>query len=86
MMTPTEAEKELKLAASLNPGPWIQHCVSVGNNARLIAEKVQGMDSDKAYVMGLLHDIGRRAGFKGILHTFDGYDYMMSMGQDEIAL
>lgn len=86
MMTPTEAEKELKLAASLNPSPWIQHCVSVGNNARLIAEKVQGMDSDKAYVMGLLHDIGRRARFKGILHTFDGYDYMMSMGQDEKAL
>ena len=43
------------------------------------------MDSDKAYVMGLLHDIGRRAGVKGIMHIFDGYDYMMGMGQEEIA-
>lgn len=59
--------------------------MSVAKNARLIAEKVEGMDADKAYVMGLLHDIGRRAGIKGILHIFDGYDYMMSLGQDEVA-
>ncbi len=43
------------------------------------------MDCDKAYVMGLMHDIGRRAGIKGILHIFDGYDYMMSIKQEEIA-
>lgn len=28
---------------------------------------------------------GRRAGIKGILHIFDGYDYMLDMGQTEIA-
>lgn len=85
MITPKEAENELKQGAVLNPGPWEQHSISVANNARFIAEKVEGMDCDKAYVMGLLHDIGRRAGIKGILHIFDGYDYMMSMGQPEVA-
>lgn len=85
MLTPIEAEKELYLAARLAPGLWEQHSISVANNARLIAEKAKILDCDKAYVMGLLHDIGRRAGVKGILHIFDGYDYMMSMGQEEIA-
>ncbi|MDE6750172.1 MAG: HD domain-containing protein [Lachnospiraceae bacterium] len=85
MLTPIEADKELKLAVQLNPGPWEQHSISVAKNARLIAEKTSVMDSDKAYVMGLMHDIGRRAGIKGILHIFDGYDYMMSIGQEEIA-
>ena len=85
MLTPIEADKELKLAVQLNPGPWEQHSISVAKNAKIIAEKTSVMDSDKAYVMGLIHDIGRRAGIKGILHIFDGYDYMMSIGQEVIA-
>ena len=85
MLTPLEAEKELNLGASMNPGIWEQHCISVGKNARLIAEKIAGMDAEKAYACGLLHDIGRRAGVSGIRHIFDGYDYMMSVGQEELA-
>ncbi len=85
MLKPIEADKELALAAQLTPGPWEQHSMSVAKNARLIAEKTKVMDCDKAYVMGLMHDIGRRAGIKGILHIFDGYDYMIGMGQEEIA-
>lgn len=85
MLKPAEADKELKLAAQLNPGPWVQHSISAAENARLIAEKTNSMDCDRAYVMGLMHDIGRRAGIKGILHIFDGYDYMMSIGQAEAA-
>lgn len=85
MLTPIEADKEIEFAAQLTPGPWVQHSISVAKNARMIAENVADMDSDTAYVMGLMHDIGRRAGIKGILHLFDGYDYMMSIGQKEIA-
>lgn len=85
MLNPIEADQELKTGVRLNPGPWEQHSMSVARNARLIAEKSKVMDCDRAYVMGLLHDIGRRAGVKGILHIFDGYDYMMGMGQEEIA-
>ena len=85
MLTVDQAEKELRLAALLNPGPWEQHSISVANNARLIAEKAPGMDADRAYVMGLMHDIGRRAGVTGIKHVFDGYDYMMRLPEPEIA-
>ena len=85
MLSIARAEEELKAGVQCNPGPWGQHSISVARNARLIAERVEGMDRDKAYVMGLMHDIGRRAGMKGILHIFDGYDYMMEIGQEEIA-
>lgn len=85
MLTIQEAEYELEKGAEMNFGPWKTHSISVAKNAKLIADKVDGMDSDKAYVLGLLHDIGRRAGKKAILHIFDGYDYMMSINQPEIA-
>ena len=85
MLTIENAKRELNLAAQLNPGPWEQHSISVANNARLIAQKVSHMDSDRAYVMELMHDIGRRAGVTGIRHIFDGYDYMLSIGEPEIA-
>lgn len=85
MLTTTEAQNELKTAVQLNSGKWEQHSISAAENARLIAEKIDYLDSDKAYTMGLLHDIGRRAGVTGIKHIFDGYDYMMSLGETEIA-
>lgn len=84
MLSALEAEQELKIAVKMNPGPWELHSVSVAHNAQLIA-KAASLDADKAYVMGLLHDIGRRAGITGILHLFDGYEYMMSLDQPEIA-
>ena len=68
-----------------NPGPWREHSYSVANNARLIAEHILNMDEDKAYLFGLLHDIGRREGVTGIRHIFDGYDYLMSLGETEAA-
>ena len=58
-MLPTieEAERELKLAGELNPGPWIKHSVNVGIAARNIACKVPELDENKAYIIGLLHDL-----------------------------
>ncbi|MDE6977505.1 MAG: phosphohydrolase [Lachnospiraceae bacterium] len=34
---------------------------------------------------GDLHDIGRREGITAVRHIFDGYNYMMSINQPEIA-
>lgn len=67
MLSPKEAEKELSIGAQLNPGLWIKHSMSVGLNAKLIADKIDILDSNQAYVMGLLHDIGRREGIKSIV-------------------
>lgn len=84
MMTVERAERELKIAEGMTHGLWAPHSRSAAVNARLIAEKC-GMDSDKAYVLGLLHDIGRRDGSWGVEHIFDGYDYMTKLGEHQIA-
>ncbi len=87
-MLPTaeEAMRELKLAEELNPGPWVGHSVNVGIAARMIAEKLPSMDPEKAYILGLLHDIGRRVGIVDIpTHIFEGYKYCMQKGWDEAA-
>ena len=86
MLTIEQAKNELKIAAQRNPGPWEQHSLVAADNARLIAEKIPGMDPEKAYVMGLLHDIGRREGITGMRHVIDGYDYLMSLGEPELAV
>ena len=43
------------------------------------------MDAEKAYVLGLLHDIGRKFGVSHMKHISDGYTYMLSLGYDEVA-
>lgn len=86
-MIPTreEAEKLVREAEAINPGPWGDHCRVAAHCAECIAAKCEGMDSDKAYVVGLLHDIGRRFGGRHLGHVADGYSYMMSLGYDEVA-
>ncbi len=88
MMLPTaeEALHELNLAGELNPGPWVRHSLNVGIAARNIARRIPGMDAEKAYITGLLHDIGRRVGIVDIpTHVYEGYQYCMKKGWDEAA-
>lgn len=85
MLTIQQAERELSAALERNPGPWGEHSRSAANNARLIAEQTTRLDPERAYVLGLLHDIGRREGVTAMAHTLDGYDYMMALGQRSIA-
>lgn len=87
-MLPTkeQALEELKVAGQMNPGPWVKHSENVGIAARNIAEKILGMDPQKAYIVGLLHDIGRRVGIVDIpTHVYEGYKYCMEKGWDEAA-
>ncbi len=80
------AEEELRLAEELNPGPWIKHSLNTGIAAGNIAEKVPGMDRNKAYILGLLHDIGRRVGVVStVKHVYEGYQYAKHNGWDEVA-
>lgn len=85
-MLPTrkEAELELQLANELNPGPWINHSKNVAKAAETIAQ-LCNLDADKAYILGLLHDIGRRYGPSAVKHTIDGYRYMLSKNWNEVA-
>ena len=79
-----KAVAELELAGKLNPGPWTVHSYNVAKAAEIIAENC-GMYSEKAFVCGLLHDIGRRTGISAVRHIIDGYDFAMSQGWNEVA-
>lgn len=80
-----EAEKLLLEAENCNPGPWGNHCRVAAKCAERIASLCEGMNADKAYVLGLLHDIGRKFGISHLRHVYDGYHYMLELGYDEVA-
>ncbi len=86
-MFPTiqQAEVWLQEGVKRNPGWWEAHSRYVGQAARAIAERIPELDPEKAQVLGMLHDIGRRFGVTGSLHISDGYDFMMEQGCPEVA-
>ncbi|MFL0167075.1 HD domain-containing protein [Candidatus Clostridium helianthi] len=79
------AEKELEIAGQLNQGPWTEHSINVGLAAQIIAKKCSDLNPDKAYVLGLLHDIGRRYGISARRHGIDGYKFMLEKGWGEVG-
>jgi HD superfamily phosphodiesterase len=86
-MIPTRevAEKLLVEAEKDNPGPWGNHSRITAHCAETIAQLCGDMDANKAYILGLLHDIGRKFGVRHLGHVSDGYTYMMNLGYDEVA-
>jgi hypothetical protein len=82
LVVPTRpvAERLLAEAARLNPGPWEAHSRWVAIGAETIAAHHPSLAPERAYVLGLLHDIGRRYGPKGMVHALDGYNYLMEQG------
>lgn len=81
----TIANELLRNAEKVNPGPWGNHSRTVAHCAEKIALACGDMDSEKAYVLGLLHDIGRRFGVRHLGHVSDGYTYMKKLGYKEAA-
>lgn len=63
------------------------HCLVVADFAEKVAANIFGMDAEKAYVLGLLHDCGRIKDEKAenVFHGLVGYKYMMQKNQPEIA-
>jgi len=82
-----EAEALLKNGCSENPGPWAQHCKAAARAAETIARKC-GMDADRAYVSGLLHDIGYSE-FRNYIgrtcHIIIGCENMLQHGFGAVA-
>lgn len=87
MKIPTlqEAERLVAQAEEANPGPWGDHSREAAECARKIAQKCEGMDPQAAYILGLLHDIGRLFGVSHFGHISDGYRYMRELGYDDVA-
>jgi hypothetical protein len=80
-----ESEGFLAEAEIANPGPWVQHSKNVALAARLIAERISGLDPEVSYVLGLLNDIGRREGRTDIRHLIDGYRFLNDLEYEDAA-
>ena len=79
-----KAEELLREAELQNIGQWGNHSRNVAFCASKIAEAC-GIDKEKAYILGLLHDIGRKFGIKHLGHVYDGYKYMLGLGYTQVA-
>jgi HD superfamily phosphodiesterase len=86
MSIPTleDAETLLQEGSRLNPGSWVEHSRNVALAAKCIAQDAN-LEAEKAFVFGLLHDIGRREGVSGIKHILDGYTFLQNLGYIEAA-
>ena len=60
-------------------------CRPAARCAEKIAARCPGLDPDKAYVLGLLHDIGRWYGDGHLCHVYYGWKYMTELGYDDVA-
>jgi hypothetical protein len=84
------AETYLKDAGQRNPGPWVAHSRYVAQAMSSLAQALvhkrpgdpcfAGLDPERAWILGLLHDIGRREGVYGMRHVIDGYTFLASEG------
>ncbi|MEN4040761.1 MAG: HDOD domain-containing protein [Anaerolineaceae bacterium] len=80
-----EAAALLAEADKMNPGRWVSHSQYVARAAAAIAAAVPGMDANAAYILGLLHDIGRREGVMDMYHILTGYRYLVELGYPAAA-
>ncbi|MDA0746633.1 MAG: HD domain-containing protein [bacterium] len=87
MKIPTreQAHRLLDEGYALNPGPWRDHVRFVGEAARAIAQHHPDLDPEIAYIMGCMHDIGRREGVTGMRHVIDGYTFLIKQGFEDAA-
>ena len=73
----------LEDAPRKNKELWIKHSVNVAIVAERLAEQLK-LDSKKAYVLGLVHDIGRRKKeHVGLRHIIEGYNFLEEQGYKE---
>ena len=79
------AEQALEEASKTNPGAWTDHSRYVAEACKNIAPHCKNLSAGKAYIYGLLHDIGRYAGVSSERHLMDGYRYCMERGWEKVA-
>ena len=80
-----QTQAYLREGERLNPGPWVSHSLNVAEAARAIADHHPALDPDRAYILGCLHDIGRRFGVTEMRHVLDGYRFLQAEGYTAAA-
>ncbi len=80
-----QTEAFIKGGRIMSPGPWVQHSFFVAKAAKSIAQHHPKLDPTIAFVLGYLHDIGRRVGITDMRHILDGYYFLKEKGFDDAA-
>lgn len=76
---------EQEISSNAEFRAFVSHSRGAAKVMEKIAEKA-GMDVERAYASGLLHDVGRYQGLgTGMYHVLAGYEKMMKEGEPEIA-
>lgn len=79
------ASLALEEAGKSNPGPWTEHSRYVAMACKNIASRCPELSEELAYLLGLLHDIGRYAGVSQEKHLIDGYRFCMERSWEKAA-
>ena len=63
------------------------HTTGVAAAAEKLAARIDGLNPEKAYVLGLLHDYGKRISERreNVFHAREGYEQMMLAGWPDVA-
>ena len=66
---------------------YVFHTIGIAEMARKIALRTGYLNPEKAYVLGLLHDYGKKYDERseGIFHVRAGYEEMMRLGYSDVA-
>lgn len=66
---------------------YIFHTLGVAQSAKKIAEYIPNLNQEKAYILGILHDYGKRISEKeeNIFHGKEGYEQMQKLGYADVA-
>lgn len=72
-------------AEQRNPGAWVNHSLFTAKAAEAIALGIPGLDPQTAFILGYLHDIGRREGVTKMRHVLDGFNFLNRQGYDDAA-
>ncbi len=84
MMNREQAMSLIAWAYEQNPGSWREHALNAARAAEAIAAKA-GLDPERAWISGALHDIGRFEGVRGMHHIIAGYNLLMERSEPELA-
>lgn len=81
------AERRKKYASSgFDEKSWKKHSLGVALIAKKIAAEA-GLDQNRAFISGLLHDIGKRwnENTENVFHGLSGFYYLKAFGFDQTA-
>ena len=80
-----EATAMLAEAEQRNPGAWVSHSRFAAKAAEAIASETPGLEPQTAFILGCLHDIGRREGVTHMRHVLDGFNFLAGQGFEDAA-